>query len=220
MRSLISENYEVIKNDVRSFGTVRVIEDLEAERQDHFDAFLDEHESRAKARLEGNSLDAEASRQLEWIENARRAPPFKPFKITSFNQALHLEGKARRSTENPSSQRPEALTPAKRISPIEALKKAAADETSLAIDALHQGKASVGKQSRPEVRSQSSPAEAGSVTIPASPLAPSNIEPNSGASAPERRAESLPLPAHVSQSEPTSEASKPVPRKGPRVPKT
>ncbi|KAG5181905.1 hypothetical protein JKP88DRAFT_256031, partial [Tribonema minus] len=88
---LIADNFETIEHDIPHIGTVAVIELLEAERQEHFDAFLAERERSAKARLGKNPLDAEASRQLEAVEQFRRDPPFKPFKLGSFNQALHLQ---------------------------------------------------------------------------------------------------------------------------------
>lgn len=128
MRSLIKENFEAIKRDIPKIGTVGVIKDLEAERQDYFDAFLDERERQAKARLERKPLDAEANRQLEWVENARREPPFQPFKMGSFSQALSLESKERRAAGTNNSQRPEAGKREKQFSPTEALKSAAANE--------------------------------------------------------------------------------------------
>lgn len=223
MRSMIRDNFDAIKIDVRKIGTVGVIELLEEERQDHFDAFLAERELKAKARLNRNPLDAEASRQLEWIEAARRDPPFEPFKVASFSQALHLESKERRDAGLLQEKQPNRKASARHARGIQALKDMAQGDdrpTSGACLSGHPFKDDDGVDGAPAALNQAGlPAVASSASDPL-PSADAEEAVDFGATASEGRTETAPPPAQAAPPNSVGEAPRPASRRQPRVPQT
>lgn len=226
MAGLIADNFEAIEHDIPIIGTVAVIELLEVERQEHFDAFLAERERSAKARLGKNPLDAEASRQLEAVEQFRRDPPFKPFKLGSFNQALHLQRKARRQAGILPAAKPVALIRTKTLSPMAALKKAAADETAPRAVTTPQG-APATLEGHGADPTADQPVAVLAVQRSAASVASMESEPasgasdssTSGASAPEERSAASRTSQTPSASEQLAEASQPGRRRGPAIAK-
>lgn len=226
MARMIADNFEAIALDIPRIGTVAVIKLLEAERQEEFDAFLADRERRAKARLDKNPLDVEATRQLEAVEKARHEPPFEPFKISSFSQALHLERKKRRAAGTLSASKPAALTRTKTLSPIEVLRKAATGETSSRSVTPAQEEPAAPDDHRPSSAAdqpaavpalqQSGTQAASTESEPASVTADSST---SGASAPEERSAVSRAPQTPSASEQLAEASQPIRRRGPAMAK-
>lgn len=108
MAEIIRANFDEIESDItsREVSVADVANYLEAERSEHFQAFLDETAEQARTRLTLNPGDAKAARALEAVEHARANPPFEPFKLGSFNSALHLVRKERRAAGTYHHRRP------------------------------------------------------------------------------------------------------------------
>lgn len=97
MRQLIRDNFDLIESDIRRIGAVNIIRHLENERDELFNAFLDEQEQKARARLERSADDVDARRALEAIDHARTHRPYEAIKTHSFEQTLSVERKERRA---------------------------------------------------------------------------------------------------------------------------
>jgi hypothetical protein len=224
MARIIADNYEAIKRDIPRIGTIGVIKLLEAERQDHFDAFLNDREREANARLGRNPLDAEARRQLAAVESARRNPPFEAFKMASFSQALHHEGKNRRQTGTDEGIRAARSRRSDALASINVLKSVMVGASSDPTEAPH---------NEPPRDTTSGDVSGGDGEMAPSPPAGGRQDPpdgasdevqkssqNSGEQASESRAAASPQPASPPEINRVGETPQTMRPRGPRVPRS